>query len=127
MPVNIYDTTEQNAGFIDILDAKDLTDFIYTCNKCEPGYFKIEQTVTFTTTKQVTINDQTQDHPNKNVNNTFKVIVCKNYQNTFIDSSRCEVHNVDGSTTFDKKAFCKTCKPTYYPEFVQDDRYLCFD
>jgi hypothetical protein len=42
VPLNIQDGNDQSVGFIDIFDARDLTDFIYTCKQCKNGFFLVE-------------------------------------------------------------------------------------
>lgn len=125
VPKNIYDSTDQSAGYIDIYDAKNLTDFIYTCIQCKPGYFLIQKTVTFDTTKQITVNNVTQDHPKKNQN--FLVDVCYSYLKPLIDSTYCMTNNVTGLINFSNKGYCQACQKDFYPEFIPTNRHICMD
>ncbi|GJM17332.1 MAG: hypothetical protein DHS20C13_26590 [Thermodesulfobacteriota bacterium] len=103
----------------------DLTEFIYTCDKCKKGYFRVaDASATFTTTTQVVINGQLQNHPrnNETIQNVF---ICRDFLNAFLD--QCAEHNIDGLVDTSEKIECQQCEENYMPEVVTDDRHMCFD
>lgn len=107
VPLNIV---VENPPLITTADADYNREFLYTCSKCKPGFYKRSVSKSFTD-----VNSQTTQ---KTVN------VCSNWFKYKFEN--CQSNNVDNPNVNVFTGGCASCQNNFYPIFFKQE-YVCVE